>query len=288
MKVSGFTFLRNAHMLGYPFIESIQSALPLCDEFIVNIGKSEDDTLEMVQSINSPKINIIHSHWNERMSIRGFVYAQQTNIALYNCSGDWAFYLQGDEAVHEDDIPKIKESMQEYLDDDRVEALVFDYIHFYGNHMTYAWSPAWYRRECRLIKNTKRVFFPSDGQFFVVLTSNRKARYPRAAHSNAKIYHYGWVRSEDEMDEKLRKVVKYWGGSHKKIDYSRIDPRILREFQGTHPAIMKDWLPKGLHSVFKADPNHVLTKRERKHRLVIKIEKIFGLDLSKKHFKLVK
>ena len=32
MRVSGFTFIRNGTMLGYPFVESIRSALPLCDE----------------------------------------------------------------------------------------------------------------------------------------------------------------------------------------------------------------------------------------------------------------
>lgn len=288
MKVSCFTFLRNADILGYPFIESIKSALPLCDEYIVNVGDSEDDTNEMIKAINSPKIRIIQSQWNEQMSIRGYIYAQQTNIALFNCSGDWAFYLQGDEVIHEDDIPKIKESMQRHFDDDRVEALVFDYIHFYGNHMTYAWSPSWYRRECRIIKNNKRTFFPSDGQFFIVLTSNRRSRYPRAVHSNAKIYHYGWVRREEQMDEKLKKVGKYWGVTHAKIDYSQIDQRVLKEFKGTHPEVMKDWLPKGVNSIFKADPNHVLTKRERKHRLAMKIERMFGIDLSKKHFRLIK
>lgn len=288
MRVSCFTFLRNAEILGLPFIESIKSAIPLCDEFIINIGDSEDNTLEMVRAINDPKIRIILCKWNEEMKIRGYVYAQQTNIALFNCSGDWALYLQGDEVIHEDDIPNIRESMEKYLRDDRVEALVFDYIHFYGNHMTYAWSPAWYRRECRVIKNSRRTFFPSDGQFFVVLTSNRRAHYPRAAHSNARIFHYGWVRSEEKMDEKLGRVARYWGGSHSKIDYSCIDPEILKEFKGTHPAVMKDWLPRDVKSVFRADTNHVLTKREKKHRLAMKVEKIFGLDLSKKHFKLVK
>ncbi|MBI4691816.1 MAG: glycosyltransferase [Nitrospirae bacterium] len=288
MKVSGFTFLRNANLLGYPFIESIKSALPLCDEYIVNVGESEDDTLEMVKGIGSPKIRIVRSQWNERMRTSGYVYAQQTNIALFNCTGDWAFYLQGDEAVHEDDIPKIKEAMQRHLNDDRVEALAFDYIHFYGNHKTYAWSPAWYRRETRILKNSLKTFFPSDGLFFVVLSSNKKGRYPRAALTGAKIYHYGWVRNEDQMNEKLRKVAVYWGGTHSRTDYSEIDPNVLREFKGTHPEVMKDRLHNGVDSVFRAAPDHVLTKRERKHRLVSRLEKITGLDLSKKHFKLIK
>lgn len=287
MKISAFTFLRNAQLLGYPFLESIKSALPLCDEYIVNIGDSEDDTFEMVKSINSPEIRIIQSQWNERMGTKGYVYGQQKSIAHFNCTGDWALYLEADEVIHESDIPKIKDSMQRYLKDDRVEALAFDFIHFYGNHKTYVWSPGWYRKEVRAIKNTIRAYAP-DGLFFVVLTSNKKGRYPKAALANAIIYHYGWIRSEEQMNEKLKRVGKYWNSTHSEIDYSQIDHSILKEFKGTHPAVMKEWLPKDVKSIFKADPNYVLTKREKKHRLALRLEKIFGIDLSKKHFSLVR
>ena len=112
MKISGFTFIRNGTLLGYPFIESILSALPICDEFIVAVGDSEDDTLARIQAIGSDKIRIIQTQWNEKMQDRGFVYAQQKMIAQYNCTGDWAFYLEGDEVLHEDDLPKIKASME--------------------------------------------------------------------------------------------------------------------------------------------------------------------------------
>jgi glycosyltransferase involved in cell wall biosynthesis len=287
MEVSCFTFLRNANMLGYPFMESIKSALPLCDEYIVNIGDSEDDTLERVKNINSPKIRIIQSQWNEKMTTKGYVYGQQKSIAHYNCTGDWALYLEADEVIHEEDIPKIKQVMQRYLDNDKVEALAFDFIHFYGNHLTYVWSPGWYRREVRAIKNTIRAYSP-DGLFFVVLESNKKGRYPNAVLSNAKIYHYGWVRREEQMDEKVRRVNKYFGSNQDKTDYSKIDPMVLKEFKGTHPQVMKDWLPKDVELIFKANPNYALTRREKKHRLALRLEKIFGIDLSKKHFRLVR
>ncbi|MBM3912615.1 MAG: glycosyltransferase family 2 protein, partial [Sphingomonadales bacterium] len=45
MKVSGFTFIRNAVLLDYPILEAIRSILPLCDEIVVAVGKSEDETL---------------------------------------------------------------------------------------------------------------------------------------------------------------------------------------------------------------------------------------------------
>lgn len=287
MKVSGFTFLRNGAMLGFPFVQSIRSALPLCDEFIVVLGPCEDNTREMLEAIGSSKIRIVEAQWNEKMKSKGFVYAQQTNIGLYNCTGDWAFYLQGDEAVHEKDLAAIRNAMETHVDDPEIEGLAFDYLHFYGNRSTFAWSPAWYRREVRVIRNTVKALAPSDGQFFVVLDTNRRARYPRVALANAAIYHYGWVRSEEQMNEKIKKVGKYWN-TQNKVDYSKIDQSILRPFTGTHPEIMADWLPREIPGLYQADPNHALTKRERKHRWLSRLEKLLGRDLSKKHYHLVR
>ena len=65
MKVSGFMFIRNGSILGYPFIESIKSVLPICDEFVIAVGKSDDDTLSKIRAIKSKKIRIIETIWNE-------------------------------------------------------------------------------------------------------------------------------------------------------------------------------------------------------------------------------
>jgi glycosyltransferase involved in cell wall biosynthesis len=287
MKVSCFTFLRNAEMLGYPFVESIRSALPLCDEFVVNVGVSEDRTLELVRAIGDPKIRIIESTWNEKMQVKGYVYGQQKNIAHFNCTGDWAFYLEADEVLHEKDLPAIRAAMERHLDDPQVEALVFDYLHFYGNHQSYAWSPGWYRRAPRIIRNTLRSYSP-DGMFFLVLETNKKGRYPRAALAGATVYHYGWVRSEAQMNDKMNRVEKYWGGVGKAVDYSQIDPQVIRPFTGSHPALMADWLPKEDPGLFQADPARAISKKELRHRLMMRLERLFGVETSKKHFKLVK
>ena len=208
MKVSGFTFIRNGSLLGYPFVESIRSALPICDEFIVAVGDGEDDTLAKIKAIKSNKIRIIQTQWNEKMQDRGFVYAQQKMIAQYNCTGDWAFYLEGDEVLHEDDLPKIRAAMEKHLDNPEVEALAFDYLHFFGSPDWLAVSPSWYRQECRIIRNTIRSWAP-DGLYFVVMDKNKKGRYPRAALVGAPIYHYGHVRSIKAMREKNQRVGKY-------------------------------------------------------------------------------
>ena len=286
MKVSGFTFIKNGQILGYPFLQSIQSILPIVDEFVINVGQSEDNTLDVVRSIKDKKIRIIESEWNDSMQDRGYVYGQQKMIAQYNCTGDWAFYIEGDEVYHERDLEKIKKSMELHLHDENVEALIFDFNHFYGNTNSLLNSPGWYRSEARIIKNSIRSYAP-DGLFWVVLSSNKKGRYPKAKHTGVTCYHYGWVRSEEQMNLKSKKVQKYWGEMPVVIDYSKMDQLIIKEFQGTHPEIIKDWFPKE-NGLYETDPSYKITLKQKKHRIMLKLENLFGLELSKKHFKLVK
>jgi len=288
MKVSGFTFIRNGAQLGFPFIQSIRSLLPIVDEFIINIGDSNDDTKAQIQAINDPKIKIIETVWNNHMQHSGFVYGQQKMIAQYSCTGDWAFYLEADEIIHENDYDAIVAAMKKHLNNPNVEALAFDYLHFYGNTNTYLWSPGWYRREVRIIKTSVRSYAP-DGLFWVVLESNKKGRYPRAALIGAKMYHYGWVRTEAQMREKLTQVEHLWNKKNQAagLNYQNIDHTTLKEFTGTHPQVLGDFFPKE-QGIFQTNPAHVLTRKEHKNRIGTKIENIFNLDLSKKHFTLVK
>jgi hypothetical protein len=291
MKISGFTFLRNGQKLGYPFVASIRSILPLVDEFVVALGPCDDDTEKMLRAIGDPKIRIIPTQWNERIrpdySVKGFVYGQQKSIALFNCTGDWAFYLEGDEVVHENDLPKIRAAMEKHLDDPRVEALAFDYLHFYGNANTIAWSPGWYRSEVRILRNTIPAWGP-EGLFFVVLDSHKNGRYPRAAHTGATIFHYGWLKTEQQMNTRKQSVAKYWSKNlPTPVAYADIDPQVLRLFSGTHPQAMQNWLAPA-DGLFPADPEHRLTSREKKHRVMLKLEKWFGFRFNKKHYRLVR
>ena len=285
MKISAFTFIKNGQILGYPFLESIKSILSIVDEFVINVGESEDDTLSQILAIDNPKIRIIESKWNDLMQDKGYVYGQQKMIAQFNCTGDWLFYIEGDEIYHENDLEKIKESMKLHLNDSNVEALVFDFYHFYGNSNSFLESPGWYRSEARVIKSSVRSYAP-DGLFWLVLDGNKKGRYPNAKKVGAHCYHYGWVRSEEQMNLKSQKVQKYWGKSAIKIDYSQIDQSIIKKFTGTHPHCVLNWLPKE-KGTYVADSNYQLNIKEKKHRQMMKLEKLFGVDLSKKHFKLV-
>jgi hypothetical protein len=285
-KISGFTFLRNAVELAFPFEQSIRSLLPLVDEFLIAVGRGTDDTLERIEAIGDPKIRIIETVWNERMSNKGFVYAQQKMIAQYSCTGDWAFYLEGDEVLHEAELDNIRQAIARHHPNPAVEALVFDYYHFFGSPDVIGTGPGWYRRECRLIRNTIRTYAP-DGQYWLVTENSKRGRNPQAALANAHVYHYGWIRPQAKMQEKLNQVSKYWSHEAPKVRYSQADAQMLSPFCGQHPAIMKDWLAKEAEQTFQIDPAYQLTARDRRLRLKRWIERLSGRDLSRKHFKLI-
>ena len=284
MKVSGFTFIRNGSSLGYPFIESIKSILPICDEFIVALGNSEDDTLNKIRALKSKKIKIIETSWNENISDRGFVYAQQKMIAQYNCSGDWAFYLEGDEIIDPKDHKNILASMRQHLDNKNIEALAFKYHHFYGSPDWLAISPGWYRQECRIIRNSLRSWDP-DSLYFLIMDKNKKGRYPNAVSIDVPIYHYGHIRSKASMNDKLKRVGKYWNKKIPDFVSYNIDPKAIKSFSGNHPAIMKIWLKGNAEQVFNPDPNYKITQREKRHRFLTFFEKLMNKDLTKKHFR---
>ena len=272
MQVSGFSFVRNGIKLGYPVAEAIRSILPICDEFIIAVGKSEDDTLERIKAIDDSKIRIIETEWDKKMFIRGQINSFQTNIALKECEGDWCFYVQADEVVHEKFLPLIKSKMEEFKDDDEVEGLLFNYLHFWGSYDFYQDSRRWYRHEIRVIKNNLGIESWESAQGF-----RRESRKIRVAKIDADIYHYGWVRPPMVMREKqiafqsLRHdkewLQKEFENTPKEFDYG--DPKFLAKFRGTHPEVMKDKIKEQnwdfSHGKYAGNPHEKLFSRIRSY-----------------------
>lgn len=244
MHVTGFTFIRNAVKFDFPIVEAITSILPICDEFVVAVGQSDDSTLQLIREIAPQKIRIIETVWDETLQEGGSVYAKETDKAFRAISekSDWAFYIQGDETVHEKDLPVIKAAMQRWKEDATVDGLLFDYIHFYGSYDFIGDSPTWYRKEIRVVKNNKNIYSYRDAQGFRKNNNEKLSVKP----IEASMYHYGWVKDPRVMQEKHLHIHKYWYGDeaekHVKVaaegfDYSQIDS--LAKFKGTHPQVMK-------------------------------------------------
>ena len=242
MKISGFTIIRNAIINDYPALEAIKSILPVVDEMIVSVGKSDDDTEELIRSIGSPKIKIVQSEWDLSQLPGGRVMAIETDKAMRHISADadWAFYIQCDEVVHEKYHQSIISACNEQLNDKRIMGLVFNYVHFYGTYDYYGDSRRWYNKEIRIIRNDPRIYSFRDAQGFRMDGKRLPCKL-----INASIYHYGWVMSPALMDHKLRNLSTNWMGKAMKerlentegiFNYDEFDS--LERFKGTHPQVM--------------------------------------------------
>jgi glycosyltransferase involved in cell wall biosynthesis len=270
MKVSGFTIVRNAIKFDYPVLESINSILPLVDEMIVAVGNSEDNTLQLIETINSPKLKVIHSVWDDSLRKGGRLLAVETNKAMWATASDsdWCFYIQADEVLHEKYYETVYESMRLYKDDKNVDGLLFKYVHFYGNYNYIANSPKWYNREIRIVRKSNLITSWGDAQGFrkyspnpqpdiedwadIVLAdgvlekeiiANKLAVKP----INASIYHYGWVKEPAAQQRKQETFHKMWHDDEwvqnnvvkaDTYDYGIIDS--LEKFEDAHPAVMQD------------------------------------------------
>jgi hypothetical protein len=242
MRISGFTIVRNALKFDYPVVEAIKSVLPICDEFIVLIGNSEDDTLGLIEQIGSPKIKIHHSIWDDTLRKGGRVLAVETDKAfkLIDHHSQWAFYIQADEVLHEKYHQTLLNDMQDHLNNPKVEGILLNYKHFYGSYDFIADSRRWYRKEVRIVRNNPAVTSFRDAQGF-----RYNGRLIRVKASKASMYHYGWVKSPEKQQEKQKAFHKLWhtdewveqktGNSHS-FDYGIIDSLAL--FNETHPSTM--------------------------------------------------
>ena len=252
MKVSGLTFIKNGLTLGYPFAEAIESIDPICDEIIINVGfddpecLKDDGTLKLIESkFKGPKYKIIKNYWDPEISKNGEILSQQTNLALKECQGDICQYIQGDEAIHQEDYHAIRNGFEKLHSREDLHGLIFKYIHFYGNTNVYRYTRTVYRREVRTIKNGANIISWKDAQGFRF--SNHKKI--NAALIDASIYHYGWTRQQDVMDKKMKLFSKLYHGQDHELQNDFKYRRIwgLKAFKGSPPQTHKKWVDDNTH-----------------------------------------
>lgn len=272
MRVTGFSFIRNAIRYDYPIVEAVRSVLPLCDAFVLAVGKSEDETLQLIHDMGEERIRILETVWDDSLRQGGRVLAEETNKALaaIPADTDWAFYIQGDEVLHEDGIPAVRRAMRTHLADGGVDGLLFDYLHFYGSYQYVGESRRWYKHEVRVVRPHIGVYSYQDAMGFRK-GDNKKLRVKPA---NARIHHYGWVKPPYIQQRKQESFNKLWHSDAKvasmveareEYDYLKnIDS--LAPFDGTHPTAMRarvqaqDW-------AFHYDPSMKrLSTKERAKR----------------------
>ncbi len=257
--LSGFTIVRNAVKLDFPIVPAIRSVLEVCDEVVVNVGKSEDETRDLVTSIDDPRIRIIDTEWD--FTKKNIMLSIETQRAMDACRGSWGIYIQADEVLHETGAHILKERVKEWDRDERVEGLLVKYQHFYGGFDRVATSRRWYRREVRCVRLGKDIRPYQGAQGFRVGAGYRKIR---ARVTDAEMFHYGWARPAKAIKQKLEisKTIYPWGGDRFDKEQARGHLEwipLLKPFTGTHPAAARNWIEPRAH-----DPERVVGPRHFK------------------------
>ncbi len=289
MRLSGFSFVRNGVTLGYPVREALLSVLPLVDELVVVVAGAEadDGTRDVVASLGDARVRILDAAWDPARKEQA--YADLTNLALEGCTGDWCLYVQADEVLHEDDLPVIEARCRGLLHDERVEALLFDYLHFFGDYRHVQVGQGWYPTEIRVVRNGVGIRSVRDAQSF----RHASGRRLTVAKAGARIFHYGWARHPELMQRKAR---EFWShrvaphevaarcGDTELFDYGPLAR--LPTWNGAHPAVMgpriaaMDWA----RHLREVDPPGTVRSRHKDERLLYRaltgLARWTGIDLN--------
>ena len=292
MKVCGVSFIRNAVKYDFPIVEAITSVLPICDHFVVAVGKSDDGTKELIESIAPGKITVVDTVWDETLRVGGKVYASETNKALDAVSDeyDWCYYIQGDEVVHEKYLPAIRKAMEENLERKEVEGLLLNFKHFFGSYDFVGDCRHWYRKEIRAIRNDKQIRSYKDAQGF-----RKNGEKLKVVSLDAAVYHYGWVRHPKVMQEKIELIRAFYDDFSEEeaqqkalsqdFDYLNEFDALAR-FTESHPQLMQKRIER-LNWDFQPDLKKINMKW--KYRVLYRIEKWTGVRLFEyRNYKILK
>jgi hypothetical protein len=172
--------------------------------------------------------------------------------------------------------------MHKYIDQRKVEGLLFNFLNFFGDYNYYAPSRRYHQKEIRIIRNNKHYRSYRDSQGFRWF-SHPENMWEEAGRKlwvkpiDATIYHYSYVKDPKVQLMKHIAFGNRWQQNDDWIndfleknkdgyDYGEID--FLYKFAGTHPAIMRERISKQ-DWVFKYDASkNNMTVKERFMKLL--------------------
>ncbi len=280
MKIEGFTYVRNGLKMGYPFIASIQSVLPVVDKLFVVVGDSEDGTREVIENLKDNRIVIIDSVWDEEQRNNGRIFGEQANIGLKEITGDWAIHIQADEVFHESDREELLNYMKMADEYDGIDGLLFPFYHFWGDYQHIRQTRRTHAFEIRAFKTKRDVLSYNDSQGFRKFASSKsdeKGKKLNVLKIEIPVYHYSYTRNPKLMKKKSNYFNRFWHSNewlekhNKESEFDFNDVDILHLFEGSHPKYMAEVIDKQ-DWVFKYDPSK--SRMSIKDNVLYKIEKL--------------
>jgi len=201
---------------------------------------------------------------------------------LRNTTGDWAFHIQADELVHENDLDRIYQQISQVHEDKRIEGLLFDFLNFYGNYDYLNDTRNQHKKEIRVIRNHCHIYSYRDSQgfrrypSFEACTAGHKGFKLKVKYTRVPIYHYSYVRKPEAMNAKSKYFETFWHDdayveqkykNEKGFDYYQIER--VKKFEGSQPALMRDIIRSGN---WDFDASRIHKKLSLKDRIAYWIE----------------
>jgi glycosyltransferase involved in cell wall biosynthesis len=252
----------NVEYMDYCLEETVRCALQFADEICVNDGMSTDNTYDVLMALQEEfgkdRIKIHRREWVHDW----FWQEKERNYALNMSNSDWVFFMDVDECIHENDVPKIRR----IAETSKYNFVNCPYYHFYGTPQYIQTHPAFYQRHTKMgrrktnfrIKAGRR---PGGCASEVVSDKAGGSMHlyhkPDMYRSDIYIYHYSWCRDAKVHGVKRVKIESWYRGHEKffdgylptyeecpyKYDMSGIGGN-LKPFTGEHPKLMRTWFNK--------------------------------------------
>lgn len=217
IKISGLTIVRNAISNGYLIAEVLDTLVAISDEVIVCDGFSTDGTFEYLSTRGD--IKLYQDVWNLQ-SNDGHEFANITNKGMSRCTGDYIFYLQADELIHEDQYENLRKLIlsNEY----NSISCKFHHIRYSFDHSLvegYELHPS-ATRASRVVRN-KDIYSSTDGFNF---DGSIHPQY----NSNINIYHYGYIFLENILAKMINHSDNFYinapnYANRKKLSYEYLE-----------------------------------------------------------------
>ena len=148
IRLSCIMLARNLISQGYPFVETILSMIPYCEEMIICEGYSNDGTyevLEKLRELHKDKIIIIRKNWEGKKNL-GEVFAQTLNKVVDECKGNYILKLDPDHVFDKETIETLLFLANMYP---KVKIFYLPYLYFIGNWVIKPelWGPTFFKKE---------------------------------------------------------------------------------------------------------------------------------------------
>lgn len=277
-RLSAFSYLKNGVVFDYPFIESLLSIAPICDQIIVcYASESTDGSREALEALQAklPQLELYPSKvWQTPGLSQGEVIRLAAEEAEAYCDGDWLLHLQADEVYLNAEVLSIKNYLDQYhcLD---IDGFFFQVLHFYADYdMVIGPQGAkagWYQETMRLSRAGKAKHIQDAWTQLLKEPQSKALRVP------IRIFHYGHVREKEAMRLKASYMERLYHDladdyevcAAQAFEYNAVPKELIEPFDAEHPETMlkrisSQRLAHSLHSWSMTE-----TRRQKPRLLVI-------------------